>query len=298
VSDLTEAENRYERPDRKLLEVYLLTRTPSGEPLLFEAYLRYDSVTEKARRISLAVAPAFVAALLLLWLVQLPLAWWLARRLREGQRQRESLLERAIEASDVERRRIAADLHDGVVQDLAGVAFSLGAAAERATAPDVKETLSSAADGTRQSMRRLRSLLVEIYPATLESAGLESALSDLVTPLSAKGINARLDVDPDFEAPPAVEQLLFRGAHEALRNVTAHSHAENVDVRISRNGDSATLLVSDDGRGFAPELAEERRARGHLGLSLLAGLVTDAGGELTVESEPGDGTRVTLEVPI
>lgn len=297
LSDLSSPENRFERAHDKLLEVYLPAWVPGqDEPLLFEAYLRFGSVAADARRMSLDVAPALGAALVLLWLIQLPLAWSLARRLREGQRQREALLERALVTSDADRRLIAADLHDGVVQDLAGVALSLGAAVDRAEEPEVKSTLHGAAEETRRSMRRLRSLLVEIYPPNLESAGLEAALSDLVAPLSGKGIEATLEVEPGFDAPPAVEQLMFRAAQEALRNVAVHSYATNVELRVSRSTNRAVLLVADDGRGFSPALAEQRR-EGHLGLSLLADLVADAGGELRIESEPGRGTRVTLEVP-
>src|SRR4051794_26902211 len=125
VSDLSKPENRFERDRGKLLEVYLPIRTPSGNRLMFEAYYRYDAVAASGQRIWRSFAPISLAALLFLELVQIPLAWSLARRLRDRQRERERLLQQTIEASDLERRRIAADLHDGVVQDLAGVAYSL-----------------------------------------------------------------------------------------------------------------------------------------------------------------------------
>ena len=127
VTDLTKPENRFERGLGKLLEVYMPIHTPSGRPLRYEEYYKSSFISARARRIFRQFAPAMLGALILLALIQLPLAWQLARRVRKGQDEREGLLRRAIEASDVERRRIARDLHDGVVQDLAGVSlFAFG----------------------------------------------------------------------------------------------------------------------------------------------------------------------------
>ena len=130
-----EPENRFERGQGKLLEVYLPIRTPSGERLLFEAYFRYTPVSAAGARIWRSFAPISLGALIVLEFVQIPIAWSLARRLRERQREREALLRQALEASELERRRIAADLHDGVVQDLTGVAYSLTGAARQPNVP-------------------------------------------------------------------------------------------------------------------------------------------------------------------
>ncbi|HSL64094.1 MAG TPA: histidine kinase, partial [Gaiellaceae bacterium] len=152
LSDLSGPENRFERPEGELLEVYQRIRTPSGTPVLFELYERFDSVVASGRRIWTSFLPALLGALLLLWLVQVPLAYRLARRVQEGHAERELLLRRALDASNDERRRIAADLHDGVVQDLAGISYSLAAAAEGTpAAADARlaETLRAGAEGTR-----------------------------------------------------------------------------------------------------------------------------------------------------
>ncbi len=132
ISDLGRPENRFEKRFHKLLEVYFPVHTPSGKPLLFESYIRYSSVSATGRRIWLPFLLTLIVALAVLWIVQIPLAARLERRLRARQREREELLVRAIEASDVERRRIAADLHDGAVQDLAGISYSLDVAANQA----------------------------------------------------------------------------------------------------------------------------------------------------------------------
>jgi signal transduction histidine kinase len=301
LSDLTRLENRFERQEGKLLEVYLPVYTQSGKPLMFEVYLKFSSVVAGGHRTWRKIAPGFLAALALLAVVQIPLAWSMARQLRERQREREDLLVRTLEASDAERRRIAGDLHDGVVQDLAGVTYSLAAAAERPEglrAGEAEGALREGAAATRQSMRRLRSLLVEIYPPRLHAAGLEAALADLVTPLVAAGVDARVDFADGAGLSPEVERFVFRAAQEALRNVDAHSGASTVCVRFSSDGERVVLVVENDGKGFTPESAARRRDRGHLGLSLLADLAADLGGTVEVRSEPGDGTRVRVEVPV
>src|SRR6185295_5199511 len=160
-------------------------------------YQQYSSINEGGRHLWLSFTPALLGALLVLGLLQLPLAWSMARRLRQGQEERETLLRRALEASDSERRRIAQVLHDGVVQELAGVSYSLSAAAERAAAnggADMADALRTAASQTRDSMRSLRSLLVEVYPPSLHQAGLEAALRDLLAPLQRAGVETSVTV--------------------------------------------------------------------------------------------------------
>jgi signal transduction histidine kinase len=223
-----------------------------------------------------------------------PLAWSRARGLQRGHRERERLLERAIEASDAERRRIAADLHDGVVQNLAGVSYSLAAAATSAP-PKLSSTLEEAAAETRQGIRELRSLLVEIYPPELHRQGLEAALRDLVAPCAARGIVPRLEISREDDLPPAVAALFFRTAQEALRNVVKHASARRVDVEVRRDDTGATLLIQDDGAGFDPMAGQDGA---HFGLRVLRDLAREAGGDLEIDSAPGRGTKIRLEVSV
>jgi signal transduction histidine kinase len=299
-SDLDGPENRFERGQGSLYEVYLPIRAPDGTPLLFEAYQQGASVAATGRRIWLPFAALLLASLVLLWLVQVPLAWRLARRLRRSQLDREMLLVRAVEASVDERRRIAADLHDGVVQDLAGVSYSLSAAAG-SNDPQMPSTtrsiLREAASVTRDSMRRIRSLLVEIHPPNLRAAGLESALADLLAPLSRRGIETSLDAEDGLDLDDETEQLLFRAAGEAIRNAERHANASRLTVRVGRRDGSAFLEVADDGVGFTAADRDRSRAEGHVGLSLLEELAVRMGGKLEVRSTPGEGTSFLLEVP-
>jgi signal transduction histidine kinase len=297
LSDLSGPENRFERGQGDLYEVYLPIRAPDGTPLLFETYQRRSAVASTGRRIWMPFAALLLGSLLLLWLVQVPLAWRLGRRLQRTQAEREALLVRAVEASDDERRRIAADLHDGPVQDLAGISYSLSAAAQTGASPATRSTLEQAAAGTRDAMRRLRSLLVEIHPPSLRASGLEAALADLLAPFRASGAEAELKVDASLGLDEEAERLVYRAAAEALRNVERHAQANRIAVSVERDEAGVQLVVADNGAGFAPEDRERRREEGHVGLSLLEELAARAGGRLDVRSAPGEGTTFELELP-
>ncbi len=296
ISDLSQPENRFERSGGDVLEVYLRIRTPSGRPLLFETYQRFSSVASSGSSLWKAFAPALVGALLILALLQVPLAASMARRLRRGHAEREALLRRAIDASDRERRRIAGDLHDGVVQSLAGTAFSLAAAAKRSNGGGngtTREVLERGAAQTRQSVRELRSLLVEIYPPSLREEGLESALADLLAPLDERGIATHLDMAPGVRLSPDTDAVFFRVAQEAVRNAATHASPTTIQVEVGLADGRAFLTVVDNGHGFEAPASPA----GHFGLQLMHDLAADAAGELSIDSGLDGGTRIRLDVP-
>ncbi len=300
VSDLTAPENRFERSQGKLLEVYLPIRTPNGQRLLFEAYFRYEAVSAAGARIWRSFAPISLGALIVLELIQVPFAWSLARRLRQRQREREALLRQALDASDLERRRIAADLHDGVVQDLTGVAYALTGAARQPNLPtETARELERSATGVRTGVKALRSLLVEIYPPNLAEIGLASALTDLVARAELRDLTATLDTAHLREPLPGpIAALLYRCAQEGLRNVFSHSRARSVVVRVATEQTRAVLDVRDDGVGFDVGRVGSNVARGHFGLQGVHDLVRAAGGTTAVRSSPGNGTELHVEVPL
>ncbi len=300
LSDLSRPENRFERGQGKLYEVYLPIRAPNGTPLLFETYQRESAVSSTGRETWLPFAAPLLASLVLLWLVQVPLAWRLADRLRRSQAERETLLLKALDASADERRRIAGDLHDGVVQDLAGLSYSLSAAAGSPAAqasPGLRQALQEGASGTRDSMRSIRSLLVEIHPPNLHAAGLEAALADLLAPLSARGIDSQLEVDGGSRAESrgGASALPCRGRGDPER--PAPRRGTPCLRAGERGGRPSALAVIDDGTGFTPDERERRRAEGHVGLSLLEELAASAAGTLEIVSAQGQGTAITFEVP-
>jgi two-component system, NarL family, sensor kinase len=294
VSNASRPENVFERGLGKLLEVYLPVRTPSGHRLLYEEYLRYAAIAGSSRRQWVALLPPFGGGLLILALAQLPLAWWLARRLERREEEREGLLVRLVESSDRERRRLAHALHTGPVQAVAGLAWRLDAAARQA-GPPLASTLAQGASEARDTLREMRSLLVTLHPPALRRVGLPAALSDSAAPLRIDGVDVVFDVAANLE--PEAEALVYRVADEALRNAHQHGRPQRVEVRLRQGEGRVRLAVSDDGAGFAPAQLAERRSDGHRGLALLEDLAADAGGRLTIESAPGRGTRVELDAP-
>jgi two-component system NarL family sensor kinase len=302
ASDLGRPENRTERGFKRLLEVYVGIRGPGGSRLLYEDYERSSTISATSRHQWMGLLPGLIGALLVLYLVQMPLAYSLARRLRARQSEREELLRRAIDASDLERRRIAADLHDSTVQRLAGVSLSLAAAAGAepgaGTGEANRHALQLAAAETRETIRELRTLLVDIYPPTLQRSGLAAALNDLVAPLRSAGIAVSLQVGDDLGIPDDTEALLYRVTQEAVRNARAHGGATQVEIVVETQARRVVLCVIDNGRGFSPDPEAEPRQADHFGLRLMRDLADHAGGDLQVLSSPGHGTSVRLEVPL
>lgn len=192
ISDLEGRENRFESIYGEMLEVYLPIRVPSGERLLYESYFDISAVGESSNRIFDALAPIVIGSLALLEAIHLLLAWGLNRRLAKAQRERERLLELALDSSNEERRRIAADLHDGVVQELAGTSYAISAAAQSAGSSTSKTTaiadLDMAAVAVRRSLQSIWSILVDIYPQSLQRRSIDVALTELLAPVETAGI--------------------------------------------------------------------------------------------------------------
>jgi signal transduction histidine kinase len=301
ISDLSAPENRLENRAHRLLEVYRRVHVkPTGRVVMLEVYKRFDEASVSTLRVWRTSALALLGAVVLIWLLQVPLAWSLARRLRAGHEERERLLQRAVDASKIERGRIASDLHDGVVPQLAGTAYTLAAAARCADSAAPAQTASAmeeSAGTVRDAIQQLRSLIVEIHPPQLASAGLAGALEDLAAGVSSSGLEVDVEVESGLRLKAESEQLLFRAAQEGLRNVIAHAQATRATFRVKRDADDVVLLLEDDGIGFTAARLAQRRAGGHLGLELLGELAADAGGRLDTRSQPGIGTTLRLRVP-
>jgi signal transduction histidine kinase len=316
VSDLSSPENRFENSAQgKLLEVYRPVWTPNHQTLLFETYSRYDAVTARSSQLWRGFAGITLTSMLLLLLAQAPLTWALIVRVRRAQVEREAWLARAVSASDEERRKIAATLHDGAVQELVASAFLVAGAGERARSAGDETSaaqLEVAAGAVRSSIGGLRSLLVDIYPPALRSAGIVAALRDLAAPLRGRDLEVTIDLPETVELPASVEALIFRVAQECLRNVARHADAGSVELSLTiTTGGSAgsslpagsagetgvaVLEIADDGVGFDAEAVLAAPPEGHFGLRLIADQAAAAGAALLVRSQPGGGTRWRLEV--
>ena len=170
--------------------------------------------------------------------------------------------------------------------------MGLSAATEMAPSP-LNDDLRDLAGEARSTVRSLRSLLNSIYPVDVPEDGWVRGLDPMIAALRERGVVVDLDV-PDTPLAPTSELLMLRVGREALRNVSAHSDASRVSIKLHRTGSTVTLDIVDDGVGFDDEVASNQRHAGHLGLQLLYDLAEDTGATLLIDSEPGKGTNVHL----
>ena len=278
VSDLSEPENRFERQYGKLLEVYLPVGDDPADALLFEAYHRYEAVSAAGSQLWRSFAPIALGGLVVLELVQIPLAYSLARRLRDRMREREALTRRALEASEIERRQIASDLHDGVVQDLTGVAYALSAAARRGSGavcrrPRSKRPRRRSATPFATCARwssiwcRCRSTRAASPP---RSRSWRSACRPTTVTISCHRRRAARD-RPEGRRPRA----LSSGARgTAQRGAPRRRGVGGRPVWPATTGTPCSRSPTT-ARASTPATLGERAADGHVGLRALRGLVAD-----------------------
>jgi signal transduction histidine kinase len=295
ISSLQRPENGLESQVGRLVESYVGFYDTTGQPLLFEAYFPVDRVDANARRIAWELTPICLLTIVALQLLQLPLALAMGRRLDHAHRERGRLLEHAVAASDLERRRVARDLHDGVIQDLAGVGYTLESV-ELQLPPEsgqLQQVLRRAAGVVQADVRALRQTMTDLHPADLTEVGLASAINDLVEPPRAAGLRCTVRVADTSGLPLLAVQLLYRASRELVRNALKHAHATEITIDVEVEHRRAILTVTDNGVGFAGSAPIRV---GHLGLRLLTEAVDDAGGALEVIEASGGGATVRVVV--
>ncbi len=298
ISDLQHSENVDERGTHgQAVEVYAGFVGADGSPLIFEAYLPAGAVYQNAYRLERALLPLSLGSVTLLLALLMPLAVSMARRVERIQAERNRLLSASISSSDNERRRIARDLHDTVVQDLVGLSYSLSAVAQVASSPPddeaARRTARSAAAVVRRDVAALRTLIGDIYPPELGAGQLPGAVAALLETTAGPRIRTHLAAPPVMDLPVDAAVLVYRVIREALRNTVKHAEAHVVGVELVQRDGAVVAVVTDDGVGM-----RDQAQHGHLGLRLLADTVRDAGGTFDLTSCPGGGVRVTARVPV
>jgi signal transduction histidine kinase len=295
-SDLSSDENVLERGEDPLLEVYVGAHDADGQPIVFESYWPTGHIKNDQRAILRRIAPLVLGGLVLFELAILPLALSLARRVDRSQSERSAMLIHALSSADRERRRIAQDLHDGLLQDLAGLGYALPAVGAQLPpeAQEARRVLADAAAVVERDMTALRTLLTDVYPADLATGG----LADAVVALARQAGQAGLVVDTHLDGlskdtPPHVAQLGYQVIREGLRNVVKHAQATRAEVRAGVESGIVTVTVLDDGRGPTGVAS----APGHLGLRLLEDTLGDVGGHLVLERRETGGSALSATFP-
>ena len=198
-----------------------------------------------------------------------------------------------------ERQRLARELHDSVTQSLYSVtlyanaaALALAAGKQDVTAGYLQELQETAQEG----MRDMRLLIFQLHPPVLEAEGLVAALQARLAAVEGRaGLQTEFRVEGERRLPITIEAELFWIAQEALNNVRKHAAARHVSVHLHFTAATVALEVLDDGVGFDPQAVPVER-RG--GLRTIAERASHIGGKLTYETEPGEGTRVLVEVTL
>ena len=227
----------------------------------------------------------------------------LYEQVQEKELLRGELLERTVAAQEEERKRIARELHDDTGQTLTALGVGLGGVEEMvAQNPALaQKQIAELKTMTMRAIDNLRQFIYDLRPSVLDDMGLTSAVRWF-----AEQYSERLGIQVDFQVigvkrhlPSRVATVLFRIAQEGLNNVARHAHATHAKVQLEFAPTAVTLTIEDDGRGFdvdqVLDIHGDRRAWGLLGVQERVALV---GGRSTIDSAPGRGTKLTVEIPI
>jgi signal transduction histidine kinase len=282
--------------------VYVPVQAEDGTPLAVEAYFSAAMVEEDASALRRRAVPLALGALVVLQLLQFPIAASMGRRLTREQAQRTEMAQRHLEASERERRAIAADVHDGPVQDLAGVSYGLSALRSHLQERQ-QASLDRMVVALRAAVASLRRLMVDIYPPDLSGPGLSTALEDLASRVREEGLDVQVEAGPLPEMSSASAAVLYRTAKEALANVVKHSDAGSATIRLQAadgaTGPAVRLQVEDDGVGV-PDQARHGAVSGdgHFGLRLVHERIEQSGGTVTLRNREGGGAVLEAVLPV
>ncbi len=222
----------------------------------------------------------------------------LHRQLAARERSYEQFVEHVIAVQEAERRRLAADMHDGISQRLLSLAFHLDAAADALTAtPEfAAQQLERARELTDLTLDETRAAIFDLRPPVLDDLGLADGLTSLARSIPSVAVTVEADECP---LPEHVEIALYRIAQEALQNVVKHSGATRAELELQGEPGAVCMRVTDHGSGFDPAAASQRDgvAAGY-GLRSMTERAELVGGKLEVRSRRGRGTTVSVRVPV
>jgi PAS domain S-box-containing protein len=217
-------------------------------------------------------------------------------RLREADAERLRLLRRLVAAHEEERKHIASAIHDDPIQAVVALGMRVSALRRTVTDHDVRTSLEQIEEGVSDAVSRLRRLMFDLHPTTLEQEGLASTVETHLSQLDEEDAPSFVLKNELAEEPSLrVRLAMYRVIQEAIANARKHAHAHNVVVHLLREEDECVARILDDGGGFAIDQIES--PAGHLGLSTMREQAEMAGGGITIESGAGMGTTVEARIP-
>jgi two-component system, NarL family, sensor kinase len=307
ISDLSRSENARDRRFGESLEVYAGVRDTRGRPVLVETYFTADQLHADEAALIRRIVPVVLVSVAVLGLLLVPLAFGLARRVSGYERERQAIVRLAVGASSAERRRVAGELHDGVIQDLAGVGYALSAVDGQLA--ELGEPFTAAQiNDLRGRLRTAQRLVIDDAVSLREVAGVEyaidrgaadpvAALEKIAADLRDGGMRIEVSIGTVPELSSGHRAALIRVGREALRNAAKHAPGAAVVLSLTTYGGRVVLTVTDDGPGFDPDSAPGP-VEGHIGLALLTDAAEGAGGRLELRSRPGRGSTVRMVLPL
>lgn len=201
----------------------------------------------------------------------------------------------AITVGDGERARVGRELHESSAQWLAGMTLELAAMARDAQDPEHRQQLDRMREMAQHVLEQVRALSETLHPRVLDDLGLAPALQHLARKTSERGVSTSADTtDAEAVIPRHVASVLYDVAREAVANAARHASAAHVEVHLTTDQGRVQLDVRDDGRG----MDVEEKERGGFGLFSMRERVALVNGTFSLESRPGDGTRVVASVAL
>jgi len=226
----------------------------------------------------------------------------LYEELRQKEALRKQLLQRVIAVQEEERKHIARELHDETSQALTSLIVRLQVLEQAGSLAEVQAYLEGLRTETAKTLAKVHDLALELRPRVLDDLGLVAALRHYFRDYESK---FRLPVDfqvlgiSSQRLPPQLETALYRMVQEALINVARHAQAQSVSVLLEKRGPSVVVTVEDDGRGFdVAQTMGSHLQKSNLGLYGMQERASLLGGTVTIESSPGTGTTVFVEIPL
>ena len=213
----------------------------------------------------------------------------------------QSLSRQLAAAQETERRNLARELHDQVGQALTALKLILNSAAIQAGESNISQLLDKSIQAADQAIEQVRTLSTDLRPSVLDDLGLAAALRWYFhKQASLAEIQVNLTAAAEvLRAPSPIETACFRVAQEACTNILRHAQAKNIWADLTQEKGEMGLIIRDDGIGFDVAQAQLAAQAGRsLGLLSMAERAEFQGGSLTIESKPGEGTRLVIRLPI
>jgi signal transduction histidine kinase len=223
-----------------------------------------------------------------------------AQLYQDLQAEQRKILEKEAEA----RHKLARELHDGPTQTISAMAMRLNFVRmmlqKGQDSSKVEAEVGKIEELARKTTQEVRTMLFTLRPVVLETQGLAAALEQYADRLrQTEDINIEVDTDDyDGQLDKEAESVAFAVVEEAVGNAKKHANADHIFMRLQVDGHLFTAEIRDDGEGFDVEAARRRREAGHLGLLNMAERAELVGGRCSIQSQPGAGTNVRLDIPL